>query len=353
MNRKEYYTNMVHKYEELANRLRNDINSGDYIEGQCLPSENELATQTGYSRQTVRQAIRVLQNESLVNCVQGSGTYVKKNSAPREDTFNIAVVTTYIGEYIFPLILQGINKVLSQNGYTTMLSATYNRVENERKILSELLKKPIDGIIVEGTKTALPNPNLDLYQQFTKRGIPMVFINGIYPELQEAVLYVVADDCEGGHMACDFLLKKGHRNIAGIFKSDDIQGHRRYKGYVEALHKAEISVIDERVLWYNTENSDYLIENVIFRIIEGCTAIVCYNDRIAMDVIRFLQVRNIRVPKDIEIMSFDNSYISQGPTSSFYSLTNQKELIGSMAAEKILDSLKGKKVVSTVLPWIE
>ena len=46
-----------HKYAQLADRLRTEIQNGVYTGGQRLPSENELASATGYSRQTVRQAM--------------------------------------------------------------------------------------------------------------------------------------------------------------------------------------------------------------------------------------------------------------------------------------------------------
>ena len=48
-----------HKYAELAELLREGIRTGKYPAGQRLPSENELTASTGYSRQTVRQAIIV------------------------------------------------------------------------------------------------------------------------------------------------------------------------------------------------------------------------------------------------------------------------------------------------------
>ena len=88
-----------HKYIELSNKLRIDIKGGVYVSGQRLPSENELASLTGFSRQTVRQAMSILENEGLTNRVQGSGTYVRSTAPRREPTHNIAVITTYIGEY--------------------------------------------------------------------------------------------------------------------------------------------------------------------------------------------------------------------------------------------------------------
>ncbi|MDD3429891.1 MAG: GntR family transcriptional regulator [Oscillospiraceae bacterium] len=339
-----------HKYAELAQKLREDIQTQVYLCGQKLPSENELAAKTGYSRQTVRQAMSILENEGLTTRVQGSGTYVRSTKPKKVATNNIAVVTTYIGEYIFPAILQGIDHVLAKNGYTSMLSATRNRVDNERRILLDLLQKPIDGLIVEGTKTALPNPNIDLYEQFSQANTPVVFINGFYPDLTSPV-YVVADDRAGGRMASEYLLKKGHTKIAGIFKSDDIQGHRRYAGYVQALQSAGLTVEDDHVMWFTTENRESLLTACTMTAVEGCTAVVCYNDEVALQVSKILKKHNIKVPDKIELASFDNSTISRLTSVPFLSLCNPKEQIGCIAAEKLLHILENKTEQSVVLPW--
>lgn len=339
-----------HKYAELAQKLRNDIQNGSYASGQKLPSENELAAGTGYSRQTVRQAIGMLEHEGLVIRVQGSGTYVRNASPRREPTRNIAVVTTYIGEYIFPAILHGIDQVLAQNGYTPLLSATRNRVDNERKVLTELLHKPIDGLIVEGTKTALPNPNIDLYEQFGNQGIPVVFINGFYPDLKNPV-YVVADDRAGGRMACELLLKQGHTEIAGIFKSDDIQGHRRYAGYAEALRGAGLTVDDDHVLWYTTENRDTLMVSGASSVTRGCTAVICYNDEVALQVLKTLNRDDGSASGRPAIVSFDNSTYAQLSAEPFLSLSNPKEKLGRLAAEKMLNILRGRAEHPSLLPW--
>ncbi|RAZ11951.1 GntR family transcriptional regulator, partial [Klebsiella oxytoca] len=69
-------------------------------------------------------------------------------------------------DYIFPSILRGMETVLSANSSAPLLFATQNQLSVERKILQTLLTmKELDGVLVEGTKTALPNPNLDLYQK--------------------------------------------------------------------------------------------------------------------------------------------------------------------------------------------
>ncbi|NLP33895.1 MAG: substrate-binding domain-containing protein [Clostridiales bacterium] len=339
-----------HKYAELAGKLRVKIKNGEYKSGERLPSENELAASTGYSRHTVRKAIGILEREGLALRVQGSGTFVQNQIRRHTISHNIAIITTYIGEYIFPSILQGIDHVLSENGYTSLVSATKNRVDNERHILTELLQKPIDGLIVEGTKTALPNPNIDLYDKFAKYNIPVVFINGYYPDLTDPI-YVVADDRAGGRIACETLLKKGHKKIAGVFKGDDIQGHYRYAGYTSALHNAGLTVEDDHVLWYTTENKSQLLEFYMSQLIEGYTAVICYNDEVALEVMSILQNLNIKVPDQVEIVSFDNSTYAQISAIPFLSLSNPKEKLGQLAAEKMINMLNGKKEIATVLPW--
>lgn len=339
-----------HKYETLANKLRADISAGVYSCGEKLPSENELAAETGFSRQTVRQAMAILEKSGFTVRIQGSGTYVSSTVPRRKLTHNIAVVTTYIGEYIFPNILQGINDVLNENGFTSLLSATENRIDNERRILTELLDKPVDGLIVEGTKTALPNPNIDLYEKLSEHGIPVVFINGFYPELRDFV-YVVADDRAGGRTACEYLLNKGHTKIAGIFKSDDIQGHRRYAGFAEALFSAGRSVNDDNVLWYTTENRDALISNCALKAIEGCTGVVCYNDMVTLQLLKLFSDNGIGADKRPELVSFDCSTFAAISSVPFKSLSNPKEMLGRLAAKKMINIINGTSESSITMSW--
>jgi GntR family transcriptional regulator of arabinose operon len=214
-----------------------------------------------------------------------------------------------------------------------------------------LLNKPIDGIIIEGTKTALPNPNIDLYQSFKKENMPMVFINGYYPEFKPAV-YVVADDRAGGTAAVQLLIKKGRKRIAGIFKSDDIQGHRRYAGYAEGLRGANIAIRDEHVLWYTTETRDKLIQTTLFDIIQDCDAVVCYNDDVAIQILAILKSNAISVPEQISVVSFDGSVFGNISTPKLTSLLLKKEEVGRIAAGKLVNLMKGIDEKPYVIPWI-
>ena len=222
------------KYQVVAGALRAGILDGTYQ--KTLPTEQALCAQFQVSRQTVRQALSLLEAEQLIDRIQGSGSHIReqRERAPRPHR-SIAVVTPYISDYIFPSILREIEAVCSENDSTPLLFATQNQFANERRILLKLLEmEQLDGVLVEGTKTGLPNPNIKLYQKLMAKGIPLVFIHGNYEQLPDT-LSVLDDNAAGSRMLVDYLYKKGHRKIAGIFKYDDLQGRQRFTGYFDAI----------------------------------------------------------------------------------------------------------------------
>ena len=62
---------------QLANVLRARIESGELAKGKPLPSEKTLQQEHGVARGTVREAVKILQDEGLVITIQGRGTYVR------------------------------------------------------------------------------------------------------------------------------------------------------------------------------------------------------------------------------------------------------------------------------------
>ena len=120
---------MATKYQQLANTLREQIAAGTFSATGLLPTEKAIAEAYQLSRQTVRQALSVLVQEGLIEKRQGSGSHIRNIpirepvSAPR----SVAVLTTYISDYIFPSILREVESVLSANHCTTLVFATKTR----------------------------------------------------------------------------------------------------------------------------------------------------------------------------------------------------------------------------------
>lgn len=340
------------KYLGLMNWIREQIKQGAFCIGNRLPSEKELGKMFSISRQTVRQATSVLENEGILERRRGSGTYIGSTSRTfRPATMSIAVITTYLDDYIFPSIIKGIDTVLTQNGYTMQLSITYNKIENEMRILSDLLKNDIDGIIIEPTKSSLPNLNAELYEEIEKRGIPCIFINGYYSGM--SFPFVAMDDYACGKEAARYLLQNNHTRIAGVFKSDDIQGQLRYAGCAKWLKENGHFLRDDNVIWYTTEDvqmfsTDNFSERLLARI-AGCSAVVCYNDQIAQRVTKILTDNSLMVPGNVSIISFDNSDTGATATMGLTTFSHPKDELGKIAAANLLSIIKKENFNATVL----
>ncbi len=65
-----------HLYLQVIDRLKQDIDKGVYKEKEQLPSEFELAKQLGVSRATLREALRILEEENVIIRRHGVGTFV-------------------------------------------------------------------------------------------------------------------------------------------------------------------------------------------------------------------------------------------------------------------------------------
>jgi GntR family transcriptional regulator of arabinose operon len=340
-----------HKYEIVLEFIKEQILNKQITQGDKILSENELALKFGLSRFTVRHAIDILTNEGLVEKHHGIGTFVKIGHTGKKSSHVVGVITTYLDDYIFPNIINGIDTVLSQNGFTISLGITYNKTEKELLCLKSMLQNDVDGLIIEGTKSALPNVNINIINAFKKKDIPIIFINGIYSDVDCS--YVVMDDEKGGMLATAHLLNNGHTKIGGIFKLDDIQGHKRYKGFVNSMRQNEIAINENAILWYSTEDVENIFskdyDKIFIKYFEDCTAIICYNDQIAVKTIEVLERNGKLIPEDISIISFDNSYLAEISSVKLSSISHVGNVMGETAANALLGVMSGKKQVKLKL----
>ena len=330
------------KYQELIDYIEDLIREGTLSPGDKLYSEHKLSEMFQISRQTVRKAIGLLEEQGVVRRVRGSGTYISYDRRENLEQKNrIAVITTYVDGYIFPKTIQGIENVLFERGYSVQISFTGNTLDREKSILEDLIcRNDVAGIIVEGTKSGLPNPNIPLYQQLMRRKIPILFINTFYPELD--VPHVALNDVNAAFLAVEYLIEKGHRDIGAVLKLDDGQGRLRYLGYLKAMEKAGYRVTDSRLIWIDTDEAkqlSYCAEKILNRA-EGCSALLCYNDQVAFQLIRILTEKGIRVPEDVSVISIDDSDLALHSEVTITSLPHPKEKLGEKAAKQLLEMLE-------------
>ncbi len=334
------------KYQRIKEYIIDTIRVRELKSGEKIFSENELVDKFGISRHTVRQAIGELVSEGWLYRVQGKGTFVGDGSDEKAVQYKtIGVMTTYLNDYIFPTIIRGIDSVLLKNGYNILLGCTYNQHQKERLCIENISNQNIAGLIAEPTKSALPNPNLHLYRELNNRGIPILFLHGCYKDLGYS--YIVMDDTQAGYMATCHLIELGHKRIGGIFKIDDIQGHYRFAGFQKAHIEAGLQLSDSRVLWFNTDEAETMFtSNTIERLsgfFSACSAIVCYNDQVAIKILDILRELDLNIPEDLSLVSFDDSQLAIVSETKLTSVAHPKEKLGQEAARAAINLINGKQ----------
>ena len=344
------------KYLLVADTLRKEIAKGIFRDGQTLMTEEELRIRFDVSRQTVRQAIALLEDDGLVDRRRGSGTYVRHGPRRRQGIVHVGVVTTFITDYIFPSIVQGIEGALNKAGAVMNLSATYNDSRTERDILERMLEGHVDGLIFEGTRTAKETPNADLFQRFAERNIPVLFINGYYPGM-DRIPHLLMDDYGGGKMAAAVALDRGYTRPAGVFKTDDLQGAERLEGFTDEMKNRGVTVPQERILCFGTDERLTLFDTpagqAFVRMLKNREAdcVICYNDVFAATLMERLIRQDIRLPEDLGFIGFDNAAFSGVIRPTLTTLGHPKEEFGALAAEKILRMIGGEREKSVNMPW--
>lgn len=343
------------KYMDIVEWTIEQVAKGSFKPKDKFLSETELGEKFGFSRQTVRRALEMLEHQGYITRIQGSGTFISQgkfiaglqSAGHGEPSMTIGIISTYIDDYIFPSIIRGIEGVLSANGYAVQLASTNNFVGLEARALQLMMERRVDGLIVVPTRSALPCVNLDLYNTIKQSGIPIVFINSSYPEL--SIPYVTLDDVKTGYIATQYLLSMGHTNIAGIFPHIKRQGHLRYLGYVKALADHGIPFQDERVFWYsNDEFLQNMQGDLLWDSLFSCSAALCFNDQMALKIIDFVRQNGFSVPEDFSVVGIDDSELAK--ISSLTSVVHPSEQLGDAAAKLLLSIINGSEGENILFP---
>jgi GntR family transcriptional regulator of arabinose operon len=342
------------KVSMVKQKIKAWIIEGNVLPGEKIYSENELVKMFEVSRHTVRQAVGDLVHEGWLYREQGAGTFVAKRATEsqtqpvRSTGKNIGVITTYISDYIFPFIIKGIESYLSAHGYSLTFACTDNDPDKERQCLESMLIRQIDGLIVEPTRSSSYNPNLHYYLEMEQNNTPYLMINQYYPQLNPP--NIIVNDEKGGFIATEHLINLGHKKVIGLFKSDDIQGLNRMQGFIRAFRENDIPFFPEMIVTYTTEEKEdnllQRLKKILLSEEKKPTGIVCYNDEIAINVLHLLRELEIRVPDELSIVGYDDSYLAEASETKITSVTHPKMEMGIEAAKWIVAAVEGKEIES-------
>lgn len=346
----------ISKSEQLKKHLLKQIEQMLRDKQKTLEPELQLMLHYNVSRQTVRKVLKELIEEGYLYSRQGSGTFLTgKSPVEQENVVEILMATP--DDYIFPELLASLRQKLQQVGLRVSLTENQADFYAERNCLLRYLAHPPRAILAE-CFSAYQNPNLDLYTELQRRGTSLLFLYGLYPNFP-AWSVVKDENYRGAYGLVQNLRSRGHRAFAGIFVSDTIQGQERFSGYMAALRDLQLNFSRSHILMLDREDLKDLLNPALQleltrftrEVLEQSTALVCFNDEIAYRLLPILTRLHIRVPEDLSIVSFDDSYLSLIEPVRITSLAHKKHAFSDAVTLSLTHLLSSSATDTVTVPW--
>jgi len=257
--------------------------------------------------------------------------------------------TSFLGTPIWHHIAAGIEVQVRVRGFDLHLIGGGHDVEVLDLAHQELLAKRVDCLLIIPAIYPVIPPAL------LKPGMPVVFINNASPK---ATAHVRLDHAPGIEAAVMHLKDLGHRTITWFSTVVDpgsvMESRRdclRQLLRREGLGYEEVIVVGEMPdpqSTHDTLSDMYQATRAQYRPSAQTTAILCYNDALALIMLKVLSGLDLEVPGDISVIGFDDLF-AQFALPALTTISHRLYEMGVAAVDLALELVQGgQKVVRQV-----
>jgi len=279
--------------------------------GKKVPTIFDVAELAGVSISTVS---RVINNPEKVNLNTRQKVYEaidKLGFVPQAEARaralklkgRIGVITPFFTAPSFVQRLRGIAATLSKENYDLIIYT----VDSNNRLQSYLSTLPLTGNLDGLVIVSLPVAETDV-KRLIEHDLPTVLIEFPHPLLNS----VEINDVEGGKMAAEYLIKKGHKRIAFLGDTDlpEYSIHPvslRLKGFRQALMIANLDIPEEfvRLAPYSQEQAQIIAKELLDNP-NPPTAVFAATDLQALGVLKAARQLNVKIPDQLAIIGFDD-----------------------------------------------
>lgn len=272
--------------------------------------------------------------QAVIEMAQSSG-YQKRKSVSANVAFLIESESFDLSSQFYAKIISGIEAELARHHFRFH----FNSVPRERFDLERINIDfgDLAGVIMVGVY------HDDFVLKLRQLAVPMVLLGYYIPT--EDILAVLIDNANGIIKACRHLASLGHRRVAYLSgDSIEMSAHERLFGYRRAV--AMFGLEDDPAL---------VVGNCRSRIDEGFramkeilgwsalpSAVVAYNDLIAIGAMEAIRREGMDVPGDISVMGFDDINLAAEVNPTLSTVHVPLREMGALAAERLIEIIRGK-----------
>ena len=256
-------------------------------------------------------------------------------------SYIIGVIIPEIVHHFFSSVISGIENVAHEKGFNVMLCQSKESYEMELKNVETLLSSHIDGMLISITKETKDFTHLENLQEM---GIPIAFFDRIAEEID--CDRIIVDDFGGGYKATEHLIKQGCKQIAHLYSPLDLLiGRNRYNGYIKAMENNNIPIYDEYLIFCDTYEKAIVETKKLIELPNRPDGIFCGNDETAIGAMKTIKNNGLKIPDDIAVIGFTNSYISTISDPELSTVDQQGYELGQKAAGTIIKRIVEQETI--------
>ena len=252
-------------------------------------------------------------------------------------TRTIGFVVPDISNPLFSVIARAAEGTLQNMGYLLNLANSGDSVEREVKLISDFAERQCDGLIFVTNNES----DVRMIEALRAVRLPLVALDR---DINLHIDKVMTDHARGMRLAVNYLLELGHRRIALINASELIApGRERLRGFREA--HAEFGLrVDESLIRAGRLDQEFGATQLgaLLDLRRPPTALIAGGNQILVGVLRALQLRELTVPRDLSLISCDDTAVTQVSSPPITVVDRDLAQIGRTAAQILIDRLSGQ-----------
>ncbi len=247
----------------------------------------------------------------------------------------IALVVSDIVNPFFPQVVRGVEDCTREKEFSLILTNTDEDPTQERRNLSLLKSKRVDGFIVSPTSEGKSN-----LQPLLEDGIPVVCIDRELRDVEVDQVY--SNNVEGGYKATEHLIEQGHEHIGIIIEFTEISSFaHRLEGYKRALRDHGIPVREEYIKKAGLEvEGAFASTETLLKENPEVSAIFSTNDLMTEGILRYFKQEGVRYPQEVALVGFDDPEWAASFNPSITSVAQQPYEMGYQAVQLLFEQME-------------
>ena len=247
----------------------------------------------------------------------------------------IGLMIPEIQNPFYSAIVDILTRIAEDKGYTLLLGISNSNSHQEAEYVRMFVSRRVCGVIL--VPMLADNPDISHLEMLRAADVPMVFCTENYANCDEPL--VMCDFASGQYEATKYLLKKGLTDLWFVSTDMDVQFARlRYDGFRRALREVGLEVDKKRVMLLASPRYQHAYA-ATDRIVDDLPqAVLCINDIMSMAIMKRMNERGLRIPRDVSMVGFDDVMYAELVSPPLTTVRQPLQAI----CEKTMDILEDK-----------